>query len=1270
MFARIKQTIALLLSVTLIATSGDFARAAEPASKPPISVPPGLGQLVDSYHPESESADAPPQVILVEDLHARYGVQKNIAGILDSLSQRFNFALAVEGASGPIDSSVMALFPDQKIKQAAADYLMKEGELTGAEYYAVMRGEPNRLTGVEDPRYYNLHRDLFRQTLAQRQHLVELLRWLRSDLLELRPSVYSKALKQMQTKIDAFEAGKMDLAEYSDYLAAESQAKGMEIQRPDLSSPAAVRQAWQQTDALAFMVKLQKAGTKREKELVQVEHDLDFLISVAGLQATEAEVRGFGPRMNSFVALCRSLLESNGNKSFDEAAVRELISSSIDYYAFALARNMPIVENTLNLLATSCTVHGAPCTAVLVAGGFHTAPITGMLRQRKVSYAVITPNLDSAADVEQDLYVKRLSGQLLTPEEILQSIHAEQSSKFANAVARDRCTLAVGVAAALLGGHFLYAGLAQDAAQHHQSLIQALPHYIGVLNQAPYVGPALTTVHSWISSIPAFLANFKSVAPAVGAAGLFPWFRVPFFKRREPTRRWDAGQTPMNDMIEDGHGATPQDPDQKGTGWKRRESASMSSNASAAARWSAGLGWEPVIIGVGMVGGVVLGVLLGKSILTSAVFVLTAYLVAMGTLLMIRHLIVMSWSFQRERDSEAGPSRHYWGAGLVHMIDRLYGDVIILPSDDTNTNPFEKRRESSSASSNASAAARWSAGLIQTIREIVSGHGASQAHTDHIGTGWDNIDNQMNHDIESGHGATISEMIESGHGAEQAHGDKIGTGWNNIIRPDPDPREVSRSWENEVGSEALAMAKRLQQLYDSKPGHTRKISKNDLEIMAEHLDYMFDLTTAVDQIASIPRVDATKLLLAGRISLIHHYETSGLSALLAFLSRPQKAYEMDAIVNSLMNDGDQPPRKVVQDFLADALSQRLKLMIMVGNRMTSNIVEPVEGMNELIEQGHGASVGVPDTMVRDWKNNSSDNISWQEIHAELNRLRDEGKKDKEIMSHFLLIGFADLPVNSPEELAVLVNSALRNPDSPEHYDDYKLERLADGSIQIRRPFISNMVSDFPIDKGERRFPEEGLFRRVQQEYTEMPGLKLTVEQAARLFNVDQSSIRPVLEELVAAKFLNKTRNDVYVRADDAKTPGKRGGQNGFSVTELLTMIGGVSGAGVAGALLIKGSLTLAATVGLGTVVLVGLVIAAVPVVSALRERSRRQKADLTRREGTLDAAAQAEHSVSAAAKPEVHDSVLDKLLARLPKFGSSDRANFRARRDELLATSA
>ena len=236
----------------------------------------------------------------------------------------------------------MALFPDPKIKQAAADYLMKEGELTGAEYFAVMRGAPNLLVGVEDGRYYNLHRDLFRQTLEKRARLVEMLHGIQADLISLERQVYSKELKHFQRKLDAFHKGKVGVVEMMDLLAEKGRPFGIDVGGRSMGD----------IESTAYLLKTQMAQTPREKDLVQVEHDLDILLKVADLQATEKEVRTFGPRLNQFVALADSLLRSSGVSSSEfrvsssdhskpetrSQELRELISSSIDYYALALDR--------------------------------------------------------------------------------------------------------------------------------------------------------------------------------------------------------------------------------------------------------------------------------------------------------------------------------------------------------------------------------------------------------------------------------------------------------------------------------------------------------------------------------------------------------------------------------------------------------------------------------------------------------------------------------------------------------------------------------------------------------------------------------------------------------------------------------------------------------------------------------------------------------------------------------------------------------------------
>ena len=47
----------------------------------------------------------------------------------------------------------------------------------------------------------------------------------------------------------------------------------------------------------------------------------------------------------------------------------------------------------------------------------------------------------------------------------------------------------------------------------------------------------------------------------------------------------------------------------------------------------------------------------------------------------------------------------------------------------------------------------------------------------------------------------------------------------------------------------------------------------------------------------------------------------------------------------------------------------------------------------------------------------------------------------------------------------------------------------------------------------------------------MPGLALTKPQACRLWGLDEELCGSVLDSMVAAEFLKKTPQDLYVRAD-------------------------------------------------------------------------------------------------------------------------------------------
>jgi DNA-binding IclR family transcriptional regulator len=72
--------------------------------------------------------------------------------------------------------------------------------------------------------------------------------------------------------------------------------------------------------------------------------------------------------------------------------------------------------------------------------------------------------------------------------------------------------------------------------------------------------------------------------------------------------------------------------------------------------------------------------------------------------------------------------------------------------------------------------------------------------------------------------------------------------------------------------------------------------------------------------------------------------------------------------------------------------------------------------------------------------------------------------------------------------------------------------------------------------GERAIHGDGiisLFHRVRSEFLEMPGLRLTPAQAARLWALDRSTSERILDGLTAAGFLLRNREGAYVRASMA-----------------------------------------------------------------------------------------------------------------------------------------
>jgi len=67
--------------------------------------------------------------------------------------------------------------------------------------------------------------------------------------------------------------------------------------------------------------------------------------------------------------------------------------------------------------------------------------------------------------------------------------------------------------------------------------------------------------------------------------------------------------------------------------------------------------------------------------------------------------------------------------------------------------------------------------------------------------------------------------------------------------------------------------------------------------------------------------------------------------------------------------------------------------------------------------------------------------------------------------------------------------------------------------------------------GESSRGIQEVVRRIRGEFLEMPGLRLTAQQAQRLWRLDETSCDAVLGALVDARFLARTRDGAFVRHD-------------------------------------------------------------------------------------------------------------------------------------------
>lgn len=155
-------------------------------------------------------------IIHIQDAHCNYEAQTNISKILKNLSKNHNVNLvSVEGADGFIDTAWFKAFPDAEIRKEVADYFMKKGEITGAEFLSITEDYPIKLFGAENRDLYIKNLNIFTTTYPYKEEIEKYLLGIKTVLGRLKGYVYNKPLRQFDSKVEGYKDKDITLSEYA-----------------------------------------------------------------------------------------------------------------------------------------------------------------------------------------------------------------------------------------------------------------------------------------------------------------------------------------------------------------------------------------------------------------------------------------------------------------------------------------------------------------------------------------------------------------------------------------------------------------------------------------------------------------------------------------------------------------------------------------------------------------------------------------------------------------------------------------------------------------------------------------------------------------------------------------------------------------------------------------------------------------------------------------------------------------------------------------------
>jgi len=131
-------------------------------------------------------------VLYIQDAHCNYAAQHKIAEMLEYFSKEYGAdTVNLEGGKGQYDLSAFTDIENKGVREKVADYFVREGLVSGSEYFTINNPNKLNLWGIENADLYFKNLNAYRESLGYSEIVDKYLKSLTRTINKLKLHIHS-----------------------------------------------------------------------------------------------------------------------------------------------------------------------------------------------------------------------------------------------------------------------------------------------------------------------------------------------------------------------------------------------------------------------------------------------------------------------------------------------------------------------------------------------------------------------------------------------------------------------------------------------------------------------------------------------------------------------------------------------------------------------------------------------------------------------------------------------------------------------------------------------------------------------------------------------------------------------------------------------------------------------------------------------------------------------------------------------------------------------